>query len=356
MTTFRSVILISAFLVSCSHYARGDEIRRFVDMSYVCGRDSMGRVLFSQESQKQSYEITSWSEPFTENICHKRTDLPQGCIPTELYDFSFRCGSAGSIHISEFYLNSRKGKNFGAHREGNHIVLNGGQQRVLTSHRYGDCFGRGLSLTDTSRCIEGADQYRVDQIWINLPASRAPLPDEAKLTTKVIGDDCGNGLLCNTGNKCSAGGGCVPRDSVDCGKGGWCPVGTICQASSTGAPCQRPNNPPPVAYQPPVKSPIQAPTQPASHALDNEIVALGIGTLLAIAFSVLATRVVSGVSGGGSGFWYRVRISVVAGTISNLISAPLLWHFGVISEVKLLSIPFLGVFAVALLFTPSNAS
>ena len=284
------------------------------------------------------------------------SDVPQGCVATQLYDFSFQCGSVGPVHISDFFPNSQMGKTFGAHREGDQIILNGGQQRVLISHRYGDCFGKGLSLSDTSRCIESSDQSRIDQIWITLPAGRVPLPNETKLTTRAIGDDCGNGLLCNPGNKCSIGGGCVPSSSVDCGKGTSCPIGTTCQVSSSGTICQRPNSPAPAPSQPPVIPPFD----PALIALYKEIVALVLSTLLTVGVSSIATRLASSVAKGGSQFWHQVRAGIVAGIITNLVCAPFLWYFQLISDLKLVSIPILsfpvGVVAVALIFTPSSTS
>ena len=39
---------------------------------------------------------------------------------------------------------------------------------------------------------------------------------------------CGRGNSCNSGYKCSNGGGCVPRNSVDCGGGRWCQSGSYC--------------------------------------------------------------------------------------------------------------------------------
>lgn len=185
-------------------------------------------MLFAPESKTESYEILNWVDPFTDNICTNRAGLPQGCIATQLYNFSFRCGSAGSVDLIDLYAYSRAGKKFGARREADHLVLSGGQRRVLISHLATDCYGKGLSLADLNRCLVSADQYRIDQIWITLPPGRAPLPDEARLTTKVIGDDCGNGTFCTPRNKCSAGGGCIPNGSVDCGNGRSCNPGSKC--------------------------------------------------------------------------------------------------------------------------------
>ena len=39
--------------------------------------------------------------------------------------------------------------------------------------------------------------------------------------------DCGNGVFCAAGQKCS-GGRCLPRDAVDCGQGLFCNPGTVC--------------------------------------------------------------------------------------------------------------------------------
>jgi hypothetical protein len=228
------LILVGTLLATAASSVWADELRRFIDTPYTCGRDSEGRVLFASEAQKHNYPITAWSDPFTENICTKRSDLPQGCVATELHDFSFQCGSAGTVQIADLYLNSREGKKFGAHREGNQVVLNGGQQRVLISHLGTDCYGKGLSLADLNRCLVSADQYRLEQISIRLPPGRAPLPANAELSTEVIGDDCGSGLYCSAGYKCSAGGGCVPTNTVDCGNGRSCTQGNKC---SVGGGC-----------------------------------------------------------------------------------------------------------------------
>ncbi len=354
MTVARLLIPICAFFLCCAHSACGDEIRRLVDMSYVCGRYSMGRILFSQDSQKHSYEITAWSDPFTENLCYKRSDVPQGCVPTELYDFSFRCGSAGSVHISDFYANSQMGKTFGAHREGDHIVLNGGQQRVLTSQRYGDCFGKGLSPSDISRCIETSDQHRLDQIWINLPAGRVPLPSEAQLTTRAIGDDCGNGLFCGPGNKCSAGGGCVavnsvdcgngkscaagskcslgggciPDISVDCGSGHWCPVGQSCGANNSCV------------------GPATIPEGGRRFAFEsNSWPVVLVGTLFSGFLSWLFGTATNALSDSRPGFWQKVAIN----SISLFISGVVLYYFGFVNEFKLLTIPIFAGVSVAVI-------
>lgn len=188
----------------------------------------MGRVLLSRTNNTSSYEITAWADPITQTFCHYRSGPNQTCAPAELYNFSFRCGSAGNVHNSDLYLVSSKAREWGAYRAGDHIVLNAGQTRVRTSHAYGDCFGRGLSLTQTSRCIETSDKYRTNQILIHFPPNRAPLAADARLNNRAIGDDCGNGRFCEIGSKCSAGSGFVPANSVDCGNGRSCTAGSKC--------------------------------------------------------------------------------------------------------------------------------
>jgi hypothetical protein len=365
MMTASRVLVVLALLAICWQRANADEIRRFVEMSYVCDRDAEGRILFAHDTRKQSYEVTAWSDPFTENICLRRNDMPQGCNPRELYDFSFRCGQAGTVHVGDFYLYAADGRKLGAHRDGDRIALNGGQQRVLISHPVSNCYGRGLSLSDMSACLASADQYRLDQISIKLPPNRAPLPAEVVLTTKVIGDDCGNEFLCNAGlkcskgggcvprenvdcgngrscvagNKCSFGGGCVPLDSVDCGSGRSCPQGTTCGTNSA---CIRPAH----VDQEQVQTP-QSPT--GWHIEPNSLLAVTAGVFFAGLLSWISATLSKIVSGGESPVWRKVAIGVAIDSMSLCISGVVLYHFGIVDEVKLLSIPIGAGISVAVI-------
>lgn len=168
-----------------------DEIRRVVTLPYVCSRDGGGRVLVSRVADSRTYEVVNWSESVTGNICNP--GYYPACTPVELHSFSFRCGSAGLVHSTDLYLASPNGTRWRARKQGAQVLINLNNNLV---HAF--------------------------------PVGRSPLASDAKLGTKVIGADCGGGLFCDVGSKCSRGGGCVPVNSVDCGSGRSCPLTNQC--------------------------------------------------------------------------------------------------------------------------------
>lgn len=166
-----------------SEAPRAQEVKRWLEMPYVCGRDRSGRLAIAKHDRRQVYEVISWMEPVQQAFQVNGRD-----VTAQLFEFTFHCGAAQAVHVTDLWLASSAAQRWKAHRRGDSIAFDAGTQRVQVGPSLAQCneeFSRHRNFDQYALCTNRARAPVQKQVWGQFPPSKAPLPEFANVTNRA---------------------------------------------------------------------------------------------------------------------------------------------------------------------------
>lgn len=175
-----AVVLLAIISTTTAH---AQEVKRWLEMSYVCGRDRSGQVAIAKVNRPQVYEVVSWQQPFQRSY-----QMGSRSATAELFNFQFNCGAAGAVHVMDIWLTTSAAQRLRAFRRGNSIAFTSGTQRVQVGTSASQCnaaFSQHRNFDQYALCMDRARAPVQQQVWTSFPPNTAPLPGFARITNRA---------------------------------------------------------------------------------------------------------------------------------------------------------------------------